>query len=241
MNQHKKPLIILDIDGTLVVESDRLLAQTKAVAYHFGKSFNDMQGTLFAFFATNDYVAREKPEIKNNIPVYMMMMGESLGKPVTEEVASQLAQLWSQAYTDSHNEPELFPDTIYCLEELIKRGFELVVASGNTVATRMDMLEKTGITRYFSQVFAATDVGFQKQDSRFWNSILTELGFEAGDRVIVIGNQINDDIKNPIMLGIPALLIERPGQLKKIKEEPSVVPTAVYSDLGHMLEHPSLQ
>lgn len=235
------PTIIFDVDGTLVVESSRLLAQTKVVSHHFGATLAEMQATLYAFFAVNDYAAKENPAIKNNIPVYMQMMGDQLSRPVTTEEAVLLAERWTQAYADSHSEPQLFPDAVLCLETLRAAGFQLVVASGNTVATRMDILEKTGIAAYFSQVYAATDVGFQKQDIRFWETILSQLGYASGDTVIVIGNQLNDDILNPIKLGLPAFLIDRPSELKKRIEDTVVEPTATYRDFNAMLQHPIFQ
>jgi phosphoglycolate phosphatase-like HAD superfamily hydrolase len=234
----KSPIVIFDIDGTLVVESSRLLAQTTAVSEHFGGTMAEMQATLYAFFAVNDFAAKEKPEIKNNIPVYMEMMGERLGRPVSPAAAVELAQLWTKAYLNSHSEPALFSDAIACLERLRAAGFRLVVASGNTVATRMAMLEKTGIAHFFSAVYAAIDVGFQKQDVRFWEVILAALDYQPGDSVVVVGNQLNDDIVNPLRLGLTAFLIDRPSELKKMAEEPVVEPTATFADLGTMLQHP---
>ncbi|MES2966723.1 MAG: HAD family hydrolase [Patescibacteria group bacterium] len=236
MSDIKKPIIIFDVDGTLVVESDRLLAQTKAVAYHFGGLPAEMQAVLYAFFAINDEVTKEKPHLKNNISLYMKMVGERLGIATSEAEAETLATQWTEAYKNSHTKPVLFPDAYMCLETLSQRGFRLVVASGNTVATRTDMLEQTGIAQFFSQIYAATDVGYQKQDVRFWESILSSLDIAPEEKVMVIGNQLNDDILQPIHLGHLAFLIERPSELKKIQEEPRITPTAIFNNLQELVD-----
>ena len=94
------------------------------------------------------------------------------------------------------------------------------------------------IMDFFKQVFAATDVGFQKQDVRFWETIFKQMDITPGEKVVVIGNQLNDDILQPIQLGHYAFLIERPGELKKIKEEPVIAPTATFSSFQELLESP---
>lgn len=233
-----KKIAIFDIDGTLVVESSRLRAQAESVSATFGSSLAELQAVIYAFFSVNDYASTTNPEIKHNIPVYMEMMGEKLGVPITREEAAELAVVWTKAYNDSHDVPELFPDAVECLNTLTERGFELVVASGSTLESRQAILKTTRIGHFFPRIFAATNVGFQKQDIRFWNTLLRELSIYKHDHVAVIGNQLNDDIQNPIALGLSAFLITRPSELRKMCAEPVVVPTATFDNLGDVLQHP---
>lgn len=238
MSLIKKPIIIFDVDGTLVVESTRLHAQAQAVAYHFGSSHKAMQAVLYAFFKINDELAQANSPLKNNIPVYMKMMGQRLGIETDEDEAAALARVWTQAYENDHSKPELFPDTAMCLETLTKRGFTLVIASGNTVASRLALLKQTGIAHYFKHIFAAQDVGYQKQDVRFWEAIFSDLNIINGEKVMVVGNQLNDDIVCPITLGHFAFLIDRPTELKKNKEKPIIPPTSKFANLMTLVHYP---
>lgn len=234
----KKPIIIFDVDGTLIVESTRVHAQAQAVAYHFGSSHKAMQAVLYAFFEINDEFALANLPLKNNIPMYMKMIGQRLEIHTSDDEADALARVWTQAYENDHSKPELFPDTISCLETLTKRGFELVIASGNTAASRLALLKETGIDHYFKHIYAAQDVGYQKQDLRFWETIFADLNITSGEKVLVVGNQLNDDIMHPIQLGHYAFKIERPNKLKKINEEPTIIPTAIFPDLLFLAQYP---
>lgn len=233
-----RKIAIFDIDGTLVIESKRLRAQAEAVSSKFGSTSAELQAVIYAFFSVNDFFATTDTKNKHNIPLYMQMIGEKLGSRVTSEEAAVLATLWTDAYVYSHTTPELFPDVVPCLTVLSQRGFELIIASGNTYASRVALLQTTGIAHFFTQIYAATDMGFQKQDICFWQQLITDLSITPDDSVAVIGNQLNDDICNPIKLGLAAFLIEREDEFKKVLDEPVVVPTAVVSNLVDMLELP---
>ena len=237
-NLSPKKIAIFDIDGTLIVESHRLRAQAESVSGTFGSSSAELQAVIYAFFSVNDYMATTKPEMKHNIPVYMEMIGDKIGIPITPGKAEELAVVWTKAYNDSHNIPELFPDVVECLRTLSERGFALVVASGSTLESRQVILQTTRINHFFSRIFATTDVGFQKQDIRFWQTVVHELDLNEDDQVAVIGNQLNDDIQNPIVLGFSAFLINRPDEFKKILEESIVRPTAVFTNFSDLINYP---
>lgn len=234
----KPPLVIFDVDGTLIEESSRLRAQAEAVAEHFGSTPERLQAVVYAFFAVHNHMVQCGSTMRNNIPEYLYQMGERLRCPLTRDEAEVLAGRWTKAYEESHDEPVLFPDVVPCLRALKEHGCRLIVASGNTVATRVAILERTGIKDYFDAIYAAQDVGFQKQNKEFWNHLLKAEGYTSYDPVIVVGNQLNDDILQPINLGLKAFLIDRPSELKKMAEEPVVEPSAIFPDLYTMLQDP---
>ncbi len=235
MTPPKPPLVIFDIDGTLIEESSRLRAQAEAVAEHFGGAPERLQAVVYAFFAVHDHMVQSGSTLQNNIPEYLYQMGERLGCPLTHNEAEVLAEQWTKAYEASHNEPVLFPDVVPCLRALQEHGCRLIIASGNTVATRVALLERTGIRDYFSTIYAAQDVGFQKQDKEFWSYLLKAEGYTSDDTVMVVGNQPNDDILQPINLGLKAFLITRPTELKKFSQDYHVAPTAIYDDLHYLI------
>ncbi|MFT5036481.1 MAG: FMN phosphatase YigB (HAD superfamily) [Candidatus Azotimanducaceae bacterium] len=205
--------VIFDVDGTLIEEADRLKVQALAVAWKFGENVSEMQRTIDTFFAVNDEV-KDNKECKGDIAWYMLRMGEHLRIEVSDAEAVTLAEAWSNAYSDSHKEPALFPDVIECLDALKAKKVTLIVASGNTVESRKQLLQNTGILEYFDTIFAATDVGFQKQDVRFWHALLDTIAV-APEHIAVVGNQINDDIMHPKSLGMTTVFVDRPGVLRK--------------------------
>ncbi len=209
--------IIFDIDGTLIDESAVLDAQTSAVAWKFGDSLEVKQFVVDQFFAANDHAVAEGGQSKNDIPQYIKWMGEALDVPVTDAEAIKLASDWSQAFAGTFTRPQVFSDTVTCLEALKAKSIRLVIASGGTKEKKQSLLVEAGLAQYFDTIYAATDIGFQKQDRRFWEQVLTQLDAPP-EQCLVVGNQINDDIMNPKALGMITVLVHRDGALSKRNE-----------------------
>jgi FMN phosphatase YigB (HAD superfamily) len=206
--------IIFDIDGTLIDESESLMLQTSAVAWKFGETLEAKQAVVDQFFAANDRAVAEGGQYKNDITQYMRWIGEALGISVSDSEAAQLAHDWKEAFSGTFSAPILFPDAAPCLDTLRTKGVTLVVASGGTVEKKRGLIVEAGLSSYFDTLYAATDVGFQKQDRRFWDYVLDELEVTP-ENIMVVGNQINDDIMHPKSLGMQTVLVKRPGLLHK--------------------------
>lgn len=231
--------VIFDIDGTLIDEAHRLEVQTDSVAKWFGDSSEEKQSVIDEFFAVNDRAQvlknQGQPQFKNNIPWYMQEIGHKLGVNVSEEEAKIMAEKWSSAYDDSHENPQLFPDVVDVLQALREKGVEMLVASGNTEKTRKIILSQTGIEDYFEAIYTAIDIGFQKQDVRFWQVVLREINYAPGE-IVVVGNQINDDVVHPQSLGLTTVLVNRPGVLRKNLGSKDVAPDYTINDLQRLVE-----
>jgi len=206
--------VIFDIDGTLIDESESLMRQTNAVSWKFGDTLAAKQAVVGQFFAANDRAVAEGGQYKNDIAQYMRWMGEALHVSVGDTEAEKLAHDWKEAFSGTFSAPILFPDAVSCLDALRDNGVQLIVASGGTVEKKRGLLDEAGLSSYFNTLYAATDVGFQKQDRRFWEYVLADLTVPA-ENIMVVGNQINDDIMHPRALGMHTVLVERLGLLRK--------------------------
>lgn len=226
--------IVFDIDGTLIDESEALEVQTSAVAWKFGESQEEHQRVVDAFFAANNRAVAEGGKHKNDITKYMVWMGETLGIPVSDAEAERLADDWQEAFRGMFQTPQVFPDSVPCLEALRAKGLTLIAASGGTVEKKQALLKQANLAEYFENIFAATDIGFQKQDIRFWQQLLKELNVPA-ENIMVIGNQINDDIMHPKALGMKTVLVHRPGLLRKDLDPKDVSVDQMISDLSQII------
>lgn len=231
----KYEYIILDLDGTLIEETGALTAQAASVSSVFGSSQDEVQKIIFAFFAANDRAVREGGEHKNDIPQYMIWMGETLGVDVSKDEAAELATAWTAAYQNTSKDPVLFDDTIEFLEGLKEQGYTPILASGGGEEEKCARLDAAGIESHFRKVFAAKEVGFQKQDVRFWQAVLAELNVPA-DSIIVVGNQLNDDIQFSQLTGMHTVLINRPNTFKKVRDPEGIIPDHTVVSLTEILD-----
>ena len=235
VQQRKFEYVIVDLDGTLVEESARLEAQARAVSKKFGGSHDALQKVLDAFFAANDKAAAEGGKDKDNIPLYMRWIGESLGIPVSEAESEALAQAWNEAYKESFQSPVLFEDTLPFLQGLFERGYEPILATGGRQEEKTQLMVRAGISNFFKKIFASDELGFQKQDVRFWHIALSELSVSP-EKILVIGNQTNDDIWRTGELGMTTVLIKRAEVLSKNLDPGSVKPDYEVHNLQEILK-----
>jgi len=99
-------------------------------------------------------------------------------------------------------------------------------------------LRRAEIGEYFGCVVTSSDVGYRKPDARFFSAALDKCGFKK-DEVILIGNQLNSDIKGANDYGIKNVWLS--GAAYKSKDDTlsadEVTPTYTISS---MLEVPAI-
>lgn len=232
--KHKRTfeVVVVDLDGTLIEESSRLEAQATAVSHVFGETLAQKQTVIDAFFAANDRAVAEGGVSKHNIPQYMVWMGEQFGVKLSSAQAVELADAWTTAYTRALQTPVLFPDTLPFLEGLREKNLHVFLATGGLQSQKEQVLDDAGISEFFLDIFAADDIGYQKQDERFWKSILFGIHLK---NVLVVGNQINDDVWQPQKFGMGTVLIKRPDVLRKNLGPQDVVADYEVTDLREVL------
>lgn len=247
-----KKIAIVDIDGTLIPESKRLYAQASAALPFFNT--NDVQEFVYRFFEVNDYVVKNEPEHKNDIPYYMERLALKYDVTLSPADCEAVTAAWEAAYRESNTEAEAFPGAAEFLSTLKARGYELIFASGNTRESRLELLEKTELLSFVDGLLAAKETGFQKQQSEFWDELQARFPqLETADHVVMIGNQLNDDALHPTRLGYKVFIVKWPGELDKVRfgadsavskemideAQEQVVMTA--PSLRAFLDHPDLQ
>lgn len=96
------------------------------------------------------------------------------------------------------NWPEVYliPDIELALKELAKE-FKLYVGSNAGDSSFKDIekaLERVGILRYFNRVFSSKDIGYEKPQAEFFESIRTHLQIKS-EELLMIGNSCKNDIE----------------------------------------------
>ncbi len=211
---------LVDIDGTLVMESARLQAQAAAVATYL--QTNNIQEIVYAFFEINTRVANTEPAKKNNLPYYMAELATHFGHPVGELDAEAMARAWAEAGEAESNSPTAYDDAKPFLSRLKAMGYYLMAVSGGTTTSRKKILESNELAAYFDVVVTTEEIGFQKQDARFWATLQAQYPLlTTAKSVLVFGNQYNDDIEHPAQLGWQTFLIVRQNDLQKIRSTAS--------------------
>jgi 2-haloacid dehalogenase len=119
------------------------------------------------------------------------------------------------------------------LQRIKNMGHTIYLASGNTRENRMGILKSLDIDTFFTDVFAAQTIGYQKQQRQFWERVLSDLSANVSN-ITVVGNQLNDDIQHPLALGMQTILINRYERLSRKETVENIVPGAEICSLTEL-------
>ena len=112
----------------------------------------------------------------------------------------------AEAYAVYMGELRLRDDCIDLLESL-RRKYDLVVCSDTSGITKT-IAKKFGLERYFSKLFYSCDMGYVKNDRRFWEVFLSNFTNVKPEEFVMIGDNPQADVHWPKTLGMGTILIE---------------------------------
>ena len=91
------------------------------------------------------------------------------------------------------------------LEYLRSKGYILSIISNGFVEVQYTKLRRSGLLPYFSNVFLSEEVGYQKPDVRFFQTVLERLKARPTE-CLVIGDNLQTDIQGAENANINAML-----------------------------------
>ncbi len=129
---------------------------------------------------------------------------------------------------------QLYPNTLKVLKELKKFGKNVYLLSNAQRVFTWQELERTGITKYFDDIFISSDAGCKKPDTAFYKKLIDKHNLDISE-CVMIGNDSTSDIAGAKALGMDAFYMRT-----EISPKNDPVPDCRYvfedGDIGHVLE-----
>ena len=95
-----------------------------------------------------------------------------------------------------------FVDGAIDLLEGLQGKYDLYITSNGTKRVQEGRLKKSGIKKYFKDIFISEDIGKNKPDKAFFDFVFSKIeGFEK-DTAIIVGDSLSSDIKGGLNAGI---------------------------------------
>lgn len=138
--------------------------------------------------------------------------------PPSEEKIEQLVGLWNKSWMLAQPYPEV-KETLARLKE----KYQLILVSNTDLFSINMVLDKFGLQPYFERIFLSYDLGIIKTDKNFFKLVLSEMGLDVNDCVMV-GDSMQSDIIPAKRIGMNAILIDRKNtrdfhpKMKDLKE-----------------------
>jgi FMN phosphatase YigB (HAD superfamily) len=121
---------------------------------------------------------------------------------------------------------ELIPGAAALVHELKRRGYRLALVADGPRGTFCNVLPAHGLWDCFDVFAISADVGVEKPDARIFTWALQELQIPraAYGRVLMVGNNLERDIKGANALGLISVWLDWAPRRAKIPADESEVP-----------------
>lgn len=118
-----------------------------------------------------------------------------------------------------------------CLLSNKTRCYLATSAEDSTKEDIIEALKRVELSQYFTEIFCYRNIGCKKTESRFYIEVLSQLKIKA-KKIIMIGNDLENDVIIPISCGIKAILFDPKNKYhsyhgEKIKDLIELVSDAV--------------
>ena len=211
--------IIFDLDGTLL--DDDFAVEMGLLAFHvayeetLGMSLSDLRlrwlellRQHFAPYLHGEVSMQEQRRMR------IRKLFDEKRSCLTDEEADAAFSVYDRAYTAGWR---TFPEVHAALAAL--RGFRLAVLTNGQADQQRTKLAATKIANRFERIFVSSEIGAAKPDPAAFRHVTAELGVRESD-CILVGDNIDIDIRGATRAGIAAILVNR-------RVEPSADPPKV--------------
>jgi len=193
-NVSKKPLIVFDLDGTLVDTAP------------------DLTHALNHVLTSINRPVVELSQVRHMVgagAAAMIKLGtRATGAEITdEEELQELLQLYLNYYSAHiYEESKAFPNMVETLEHFQAQDFLMSICTNKPTAMSTQLIEVMGLSAYFRVNFGADSVAYKKPDPRHLLETIKQSDGHPS-KTIMIGDSTTD-FKTAKAAGIPVILVD---------------------------------
>lgn len=147
-------------------------------------------------------------------------------------------RLWEQAYRRYLNQGiQEIPWVHQVLGKLKENGYELYVITNGVEETQTSRMARSGLDRYFRQLFISGKIGAGKPSGEFFDYVKSHVERFDTREALIIGDSLTSDIKGGINAGIDTCWFCRnknEAEREKEMEERGIRPSYIIGDLTEL-------
>ena len=197
----KYQYLIFDLDNTLLNFSLSEYHALKALFTKYGIIFNDEALAEYKEINHELWTKLEEGRIKKEIVLetrFTKFFGTKGvlvdGKTVDDDYRKLL---------ESRN--DVMKDAIELLTELKKSGYIIYAGTNGVGRTQRQRLKNAKMSSFFTELYISEEVGFEKPDVRFFDTIFNQEGITDLSKVLMIGDSLSSDIRGANRIGIDSI------------------------------------
>ncbi len=204
--------LFIDFDDTLYdTYGNAIIALGETFeAFHLERYFDDPQTFYDAYWTANiDLWSRySKGEIDRPFLIverFRRPLSEGHGLEVTESLCLEI----SDRFLDfCSSKPGVVDGAHELMDYLKRRGYKMHMTSNGFHEVQYKKLAACGLKDYFDTIILSEDAGYNKPSKAFFDYALKVSGANI-ETTLMIGDNLNTDIRGALNAGIDALLFNR--------------------------------
>ena len=228
--------LFIDFDDTLYdTYGNAVIALRETFdTYQLGRYFADPQVFYDAYWEANiDLWSRySRSEIKRDYLIverFRRPLSGGQGLKVTKELCLEM----SDKFLDfCSNKPGVIEGAHELMDYLRRKGYRMHMTSNGFHEVQYKKLAACGLRDYFDSIILSEDAGYNKPSKGYFDYALKMSG-AAVETTLMIGDNLNTDIRGALNAGIDALLFNR-WQVEVGDEKPT--PTFVVDRLRDIMD-----
>ena len=183
--------LVFDFDGTLIDSAPDI---TRAV-----------NQTLARYGRPPLTEAQVRTMIGDGSTMLLHQAFAATGEALDEETVKPVLATYLDIYQEDASDPSTpYPGVVETLNALAELGVKLGLCTNKPERITRKLLDQLGLAPLFGAVAGGDTLAVRKPDGRHPAWVLEQLGFGAGDRAAMIGDNAND-VKAARAAGIPVI------------------------------------
>lgn len=106
-------------------------------------------------------------------------------------------------------------------EKLTENGLSLYAVTNGIELTQKKRLKKSGLDKFFKDVFISEKVGFQKPLKEYFDYVFEHIDEKEKEKIILIGDSLSSDIKGALGAKIDCIWINAKNKTNDVCEKPT--------------------
>lgn len=131
-----------------------------------------------------------------------------------------------------------WPEAPEALKRLKTMGFRMCMVADGFIQSFETVYRQLGLYDFFEQRVYSEAVGKEKPDRAMFETALEKMGLSREDcgRVLMVGNNLNRDIKGANAMGIHSAFIDQSPRYPRESTDKSAIPEFVIHNMNELVE-----
>ena len=201
----------MDLDNTLLdFSKSEEWAITKTLE-EFGLPSDSETARLYSEINSSYWKRFEKGEIPKNA-IFEGRFKTLLSVLKREGNTKSISEFYCKCLSNTYFKVEGADEVLTYLKN---KGYKLYATTNGFAFTQKNRIEKSGLKKYFDDVFISEDLNAQKPENEYFEACIRRITQKDKSKILIVGDSQSSDILGGINVGIDTCWFKHKGETAK--------------------------